>query len=74
MIKTNKIFRELLDNMQGALHHMTIYCGLDEFIKHKSCKKKCIWDEQLHAMELGIDHGIELKVEGLEGECTSQMC
>jgi len=32
-----------------------------------------ILDEQLHAMELCIYHGIKGKVEGLEGERISQM-
>ena len=41
---------------------------------NKSCNKTYIWDEQLHTMELCIDHGIKVQVEGLEGERISQMC
>jgi hypothetical protein len=33
-----------------------------------------ISDEQLHAMELCLYHGIKVSVEGLEGERISQMC
>jgi len=33
-----------------------------------------ILDEQLHAMELCIYHGIKVQVKGLEGELISQMC
>jgi len=43
-------------------------------MKHKSRKKTYISDEQLHAMELCIYHGIKVQVEGLEGERISQMC
>jgi hypothetical protein len=53
-----KDFRALLDNTQDAMHHVAIYCGTREFIKHKSRNKMYISDEQLHAMELCIYHGI----------------
>jgi len=53
-----KDFRALLDNMQDATHHVTIYNGTQEFLKHKSRNKTYISDEQLHAMELCIYHGI----------------
>jgi len=33
-----------------------------------------ISDEQLHAMELCIAHGIKVPVESFEGERVSQMC
>jgi hypothetical protein len=33
-----------------------------------------ILDEQLHAMELCIYHGIKVHVEGLDGEHISQRC
>jgi len=69
-----KDFRALLHNTQDSTHHMTIHNGTREFLKHKSCNKMYISDEQLHAMELCIYHGIKVKVEGLEGECISQIC
>jgi hypothetical protein len=47
---------------------------MQEYIKHQSRNKTYISDEQLHAMELCIYHGINVQVEGLEGERTSQMC
>jgi len=49
-----KDFRALLDNTQDATHRVAIYSGTREFIKHKSCNKTYISDEQLHAMELCI--------------------
>ena len=42
-------------------------------MKHKSCNKTYISDEQLHPMELFIYHGIKVEVEGLNGEHISQM-
>jgi len=69
-----KDFRALLDNTQDATHRVAIYSSTREFIKHKSRKKTYISDEQLHAMELCIYHGIKVQVEGLEGERISQMC
>jgi hypothetical protein len=69
-----KDFRALLDNMQDATHRVAIYSGTREFIKHKSRNKTYISDEQLHAMELCINHGIKVQVEGLDGERISQMC
>jgi len=33
-----------------------------------------ILDEQLHAMELCIYHGVKVQVEGLDGTCISLMC
>jgi hypothetical protein len=71
---TIKHFRAVLDNTQDATHRAAIYCGTQEFIKHKSRNKMYISDEQLHAMELCIYHGIEVQVEGLDGEHISQMC
>jgi len=67
-------FRGLLDNRQDATHRVAIYSGTQQFIKHKSRNKTYISDEQLHAMELCIYHGIKVQVEGLEGERISQMC
>jgi len=53
-----KDFRALLDNTEDATHRVAIYSGTREFMKHKSCIKTYISDEQLHAMELWIYHGI----------------
>jgi hypothetical protein len=69
-----KDFRALLNNSQDATHHAAIYSSTQEFIKHKSRNKTYISDEQLHAMELCIYHGIKVQVEGLEGKRISQMC
>ena len=69
-----KDFRTLLDNTQDAMHRVPIYSGTWEDIKHKSHNKMYISDEQLHAMELCIYHGIKVQVEGSDGECISQMC
>jgi len=69
-----KDFRALLDNTQDASHRVAIFSGTREFIKHKSRNKTYISDEQLHAMELCIHHGIQVQVEGLDGEHISQMC
>jgi len=69
-----KDFRALLDNTQDATHRVAICSGTREFIKHKSHNKTYISDEQLHAMELCIYHGIKVQVEGLDGERISQMC
>jgi len=67
-------FRALLDNTQDATQRAAIFSGMREIIKHKSRNKTYILDEQLHAMELCINHGIKVQDEGLEGELTSQMC
>jgi len=69
-----KDFRALLNNMQDAMHRMTIYNRPPEFIKHKCHNKIYISHEQLHAMELCIFHGIKVQAEGLEGERISQIC
>jgi hypothetical protein len=68
-----KAFRTLLDNTQDATHRAAIYSGTLEFIKHKSRNKTYISDEQLHAMDLCIYNGFKVQVEGLQGECISQM-
>jgi hypothetical protein len=57
-------FRELLDNMPDAMHPVTIYNSLQEFLKHKSHNNTCISDKQLHVMDLSIYHGIKVQVEG----------
>jgi len=64
----------LLDNTQDATHPVAIYSGMREFIKDKSRNKTYISDEQLHALELCIYHRINVHVEGLDGECISQIC
>jgi hypothetical protein len=69
-----KDFRALVDNMQDSTHRVAIYSGPREFIKHKSRNKTYISDEQLHAMELCIYHGIKVQVESIDGERISQMC
>jgi len=68
-----KDFGALLDNTQDATPHVAIYSGTWEFINHKTHNKTYISDEQLHAMELCIYHGIKVQVEGLNGERISQM-
>jgi len=68
-----KDFRALLDNTEGATHRVAIYSGTWECIKHTSHNKTYMSDEQLHAMELRIYHGIKVQVEGLEGEHIPQM-
>jgi len=68
-----KDFRALLDNTQDTTHHVSIYSGTWEYIKHKSRNKTYISDEQLHATELYIYHGIQVQVEGLDGERIYQM-
>jgi hypothetical protein len=69
-----KDFRALRNNTQDPTHRAAINSGKREFIMHKSRNKTYISDEQLHAMELCIYHGIKVQVEGLEGERISQMC
>jgi hypothetical protein len=66
--------RVVADDTQDATHHVTIYNGTREFLKHKSRNKTYISDEQLHAMELCIYHGINVQVEGLDDERISQIC
>jgi len=68
-----KDFRALLNNRKDATHRAAIYSGTGEFIQHKSRNKTYISDEQVHAMELCIYHGIKVQVEGLEGERISRM-
>jgi len=69
-----KDFKALLNNTEDTTHRVAIYSGTREFIKHKSRNKMYISDEQPHAMELCIYHGIKVQVEGLDGERISQMC
>jgi hypothetical protein len=53
--------RALLDNMQDETHRVAIYSGTREFIKYKSHNKMYISDEQLHALDLFIRHGIKIR-------------
>jgi len=69
-----KDFGALLANTQDATHHVALYSGTREYIKHNSCNKTYISDKQLHTMELCIYHGIKFQVEGLDGEHISQIC
>jgi hypothetical protein len=69
-----KDFRALLDNMQDAMHCGAIYSGMCAFIEHKSRNKTYMFDEQPHAMEHCIYHGIKVQVDGLEGEHITQIC
>jgi hypothetical protein len=55
------------------MHHVTIYHGRREFLKHNSCNKMYISDEKLHAIELCIYHGFKVQVEGLDGERVAQI-
>jgi hypothetical protein len=67
-------FEAFLDNTQDAMHRTAIYSGMREFIMYQSRNMTYMSNEQLHAMELCIYHGIKVQVEGLEGEHISQMC
>jgi len=69
-----KDFRAILDNTHDATHRVAIYSGTREFIKHTSRNMTYISDDQLHAMELCIYHGIKVQFESLDGERISQMC
>jgi hypothetical protein len=69
-----KDFRALIDNTQDVSRRVAIYSGTREFIRNKSLIMTYISDEQLHAMELCMYHGIKIQVEGLDGERISQMC
>ena len=53
---------------------MTIFNGMGEDIKHQCREMMYTSDEQLHAMELCIYHGIDVQVEGLQGEHISEIC
>jgi len=66
--------RDLLSNTRDTTHHVAIFSGTRECIAHKSRNMTYMSDEQLHAMELCIYHGIQVPVEGIECEHISQMC
>jgi hypothetical protein len=61
-------FGPLLDKMKDATHRVGICGGTQVFIKHKSRNNTYILDEQLHAMQLCIYNGMDVQVEGFEGE------
>jgi len=69
-----KAFRAFLDNTQDATHCATLYNGTQVFLNPTSLSNRYISDEQLHAMELCMYHGIKVQVEGLECERISQIC
>jgi len=69
-----KDFRALLSNTKNATLRVESCCGPRKFIKHTSHNKTYISDEQLHAMELCVYHGIKVQDEGFDGERISQMC
>jgi len=56
----SKDFRALLDNMPDTMHCVAIENGTRELIKHTSHNKAYISDEQPHALELCIYHGINV--------------
>jgi len=70
---TIKDFKAFLNNKQDAMHRVALYSGTWQFIWHKSGNKMYIPDEQLHAMEIWIYHGIKVQVEGSEGERICQI-
>jgi hypothetical protein len=49
-----KDFRAILANTQDATHHVTIYNGKREILKHNSRNKMYTSDQQLNAMELCV--------------------
>ena len=69
-----KDFKGLSDNMQDATNRAAIYSGTREFVKHMTGNMTYISDEQLHVMELCINHGIRVHIVRLEGQRISQMC
>jgi len=69
-----KDFRASLGNTRDATHSLAIYRSTQDYSKHKSHNTTYISDEQLHAMELCIYHRIKVQVEGLDGDCISQIC
>jgi len=68
-----KDFRALLDNVQDRTHPVATYRATREVTKHMSCNKTYISDERLHPIKLGIYHGINVQVEGLDGGRISLM-
>jgi hypothetical protein len=52
---------------------MTIYNSTREFLMHQGHNKMYLSDEQMNTMEICIYQGIEVQVDGLEGEHISQI-
>ena len=69
-----KDFSTFLDNTHDVTHRVTIVNATRECIKHNSRNKTYIWDELLQAMELCVHHGIEVHIQGFDGERISQIC
>jgi hypothetical protein len=67
-------FREFLYNWQDSTHCVTLFKGTREILKHERPNMTYILDEQLHAMELCIYHGINVQLDGFDGEIISQIC
>jgi hypothetical protein len=65
--------RVVLENTKDASHCVALHSGAWKSFTHMSCNKTYISDDQLHALEVCIYHGIEAQVDGLEGELISQM-
>ena len=57
---SSKTFTALLDDKQDAMHRMILYRVPRQCIKHMSHTRTLIPDDQLHAMELSIYHGIKV--------------
>jgi hypothetical protein len=66
-------FSAFVNNTQDTMHHVAIFSGTRESMKHMSRNKTYIWEEQLHALELSIVHGIKVHDEGLDGKRIFQM-
>jgi len=54
--------------MKNATHRIALDPGRPEFLKHLSLTKTYLWDEQLQALELCIQHGMKVQIDSLEGE------
>jgi len=67
-----KDYRALLDTMHHGMHRTTFCNCTWEFPKHRSHNNMYISDEQMHAMDVCIYHGIKVQVEGIDGEHISQ--
>ena len=63
-----KDFRAVLQDMQDSMHHVAQSRGWRDFFQIQCRNKTHILDEQLHVMELSIEHGMMVHVEGYAGE------
>jgi len=66
--------RALVYNTQDKTQGATTYSGTQEVLKHTSRNKMYLSDEQLYAVELCINHGINIQADGVDGERISQIC